>query len=155
MQSSWCCGHGCYHCAVWESWSLVALPGVLQSWLLRCVGCRSCSCCTTWGVMVAVVVPCGVSQSWLLRCIGCHSHGCCTAWGVVVAVVAPCGVSQSQLLHHMGCCGHSCCTTWGVAVIVVAPCRVFISKKEPAYICTYYALLCLTGTCKAFVRKFL
>jgi hypothetical protein len=29
-----------------------------------------------------------------------------------------------------------------------------ISKKEPACICTYYALLCLTGTHKAFVRNF-
>ena len=29
-----------------------------------------------------------------------------------------------------------------------------ISKKEPACKCTYYALMCLTGTCKAFVRKF-
>jgi len=33
-------------------------------------------------------------------------------------------------------------------------CPVSISKKEPACTCTYYALLCLTGTCKAFVRKF-
>jgi hypothetical protein len=29
-----------------------------------------------------------------------------------------------------------------------------ISKKEPACTSTYYALLCLTGTHKAFVRKF-
>jgi hypothetical protein len=29
-----------------------------------------------------------------------------------------------------------------------------ISKKKPACTCTYYALLCLTGTHKAFVRKF-
>jgi hypothetical protein len=29
-----------------------------------------------------------------------------------------------------------------------------ISKKKPACTCTYYALMCLTGTCKAFVRKF-
>ncbi len=29
-----------------------------------------------------------------------------------------------------------------------------ISKKEPACTFTYYALLCLTGTRKAFVRKF-
>jgi len=32
--------------------------------------------------------------------------------------------------------------------------RLSISKKEPACICTYYALLCLAGTHKAFVRKF-
>ena len=30
----------------------------------------------------------------------------------------------------------------------------FISKKKPACTCTYYALMCLTGTRKAFVRKF-
>ena len=29
-----------------------------------------------------------------------------------------------------------------------------ISKKETACICTYYALLCFTGTYKASVRKF-
>jgi hypothetical protein len=29
-----------------------------------------------------------------------------------------------------------------------------ISKKKPACTCTYYALICLTGTCKVFVRKF-
>ena len=30
----------------------------------------------------------------------------------------------------------------------------YISKKEPACTCTYYALLCLTGTHKAFIRNF-
>jgi len=35
------------------------------------------------------------------------------------------------------------------------PHLVLISKKkEPACTYTYYALLCLTGTCKAFVRNF-
>jgi hypothetical protein len=32
--------------------------------------------------------------------------------------------------------------------------RKSISKKEPACTYTYYALLCLTGTHKAFVRNF-
>jgi hypothetical protein len=39
-----------------------------RSHLLCCLGCHSHGCCTTWGVAVAVVVPCG--------CCGC---------GVVVA----------------------------------------------------------------------
>ena len=30
----------------------------------------------------------------------------------------------------------------------------YISKKKPACTCTYYILMCLTGTRKAFVRKF-
>src|SRR5216683_1520519 len=54
---------------------------------------------------------------------------------------------------HVLLASASCVPSFSLSVLTSA-CAGGISKKEPACTCTYYALLCLTGTCKALVRKF-
>jgi hypothetical protein len=102
----------------------------------RCAWCRECCCHATFGVAVAVIMPCVVLWSWLPCHVGVvgaviaprmvlHSRSqSLRCVGVMAAVVTPhvgrshrscavCGVMVVvAAVASRGCCGCSCCTTW-------------------------------------------
>jgi hypothetical protein len=82
------------------------------------VRCRGCSHRATFGVAVAVVVPCSVPWSQSLCRIWCHGHCRCAMFSVAVAIVVPHVVSRALSSCHVQCC--SCCrrTARGVVVVV-------------------------------------